>query len=236
MAVLVNLAVVWLLLLWGGASAMGWTGGGWGTVHTRRETNADRLSRGLPPLTPRKLFNPSRSGPSLSRRSVTPSPPVIAVTALSSGTPMCYIGISNCAAQSAAVPFTPSMGYGYPGAQDLDITSGSNTGYNLFIENEGFTTISATSENFLLIGTANNMHSNPGALPATDQSTGWTYESAVWYVDAQGDISAEWVNTDGSVAPLIFFTTGTSGTYSTYATGDPNSLYGGTQVTLKLIS
>ncbi|KZT51148.1 hypothetical protein CALCODRAFT_151454 [Calocera cornea HHB12733] len=54
-----------LLLVLFAPLAVGWSADGWAKARGRGETNAGRLTRGLPPLPPRRLYNPSRAAQEL---------------------------------------------------------------------------------------------------------------------------------------------------------------------------
>ncbi|EJT99455.1 hypothetical protein DACRYDRAFT_23978 [Dacryopinax primogenitus] len=66
MAVLKNIVLAFLLL----TTAQAWSAAGWGKPGNRRDTNANRFARGLSPLPPRRLYEATRVGPPLARRSV----------------------------------------------------------------------------------------------------------------------------------------------------------------------
>ncbi|KZO89958.1 hypothetical protein CALVIDRAFT_603276 [Calocera viscosa TUFC12733] len=239
-----------LLFLDGLATAHAWNAAGWGLPV--KETNAERLANGLNPLPPRRLYSPTRVGPPLARRSVTPVTNTIAATAVGSGSPMCWLASSSVCqpTQDLGVPFTASVGAGSSTAQDLDINSGQFTGYNLIAETatnptQGLGTRAVDeylarsytgAETFpnLIIGIAVDLHTNPGDEPVYDNTHEFWYESAIWTVDSMGGITATWINPDNSSVPLFLYVLSAGGIMYTYATGNSAVLgqNGVTKVTL----
>jgi len=200
-------------------SAKAWTTEGWGTPRGRRETNGMRLSRGLPPLPPRKLYNATRVGPALARRSPIPVTNFITATKTGQSTPLCYFG-SGQACQTTQTNGLQYFGQVGVAQQDLDVTSSRNSGYNLIAQDiADFHTIA--SGDYMVLNTADNAHTLPGAVPAASNTYEFYYESAIWTVDSQGGITGTYVNPGGSAVPLIFWVLpGTANVYVIYGATD----------------
>ncbi|EJT99454.1 hypothetical protein DACRYDRAFT_110175 [Dacryopinax primogenitus] len=151
--------------------------------HThRRETNADRFARGLPPLKPVKLYDPSRTGPALARRSVTPLTGSLQITPVGSNTPICWMnGASqSCTAPSSgAAPFTASVGAGSPSAQELDINSGTYSGDSLIACTYDTANQGPDTNEFLFLTPYNGLYTDAGAAPSYDSASSLYYESTM---------------------------------------------------------
>jgi len=229
-----------LLLFLHPVSVSAWTADGWAFSRSRGETNGQRLARGLPPLPPRKLYDATRTGPALARRSVAPGSH-IAATIVGQSTPICaFDGDSQeCSPPvSAGIPFTVPSGAGYSGVQDLTVTSGTYMGRNLVaVSYNDPPTLTTTNGNILEVAVLANYASQPGDTPVYDANEMWYTETAIYHVDSQGDITANWINPDTSSVPLYFWIDGSGPSYLMFATGDPSVITsnGYTQVTLSLV-
>jgi len=73
------------------------------------------------------------------------------------------------------------------------------------------------SGDFITIGAVDNVHTNPGAPTTSAQGT----ESAIWSISPSNEITATWVNPDGTPIPLfLFIISAGGGLYTTYAATD----------------
>jgi len=211
------------------------------TTRPSRDTNGNRLARGLAPLPPKRLYNATRAGAAPARRSTTPIAGQIAVTAVGGTAPFCWLGTSqSCQTkQSSAVTFTPSAGVGAATAQELVINSGSDNGVPMIVGEYSNAKQGLGTGTYLYIAMfLTTEHTAPGAEPSYDSIFGFYYESSVWTINAQGEIEGTWVNSDGTSVSLIIFVDGGPTTYYIYATANPAYLAtqsGATVVTLQYI-
>jgi len=172
----------------------------------RKETNADRLARGLPPLPPRRLYDATRTGPPLARRSGIAGAQ-IAVTLSGSAEPLCWVGANGCVTpQSSGLFFiVPTIG---TTAQDLTVNAGSDAGDNLIAL--GGVKLAYTDYVTVFNLDISDLSTAPGADPIGDFESGY-YESSIWSVDSGGNIQANWVNPDPAdygipaTAPFYFY-------------------------------
>jgi len=200
-----------------------WTAEGWLAGRSRPDTNANRLSRGLTPVPPKRLYNATRIGPPQSRRSTTPVSGQITVTEVDASAPLCWIGeLQTCVSQPSGLTFVASVGEGASTPQELTVTSGVNAGFTLILGSFSDTPQGRGTGNVLyVLPLSSSEHTAPGAVPSYDPAQGLYYESSVWTINSEGDITATWVNSDGTTVSLFFFVdVVASGTYLD-ASGDP---------------
>jgi len=217
-------------------SASAWTIDGWALDRGRRETNANRMSRGLPPMPPRRLYNATRVGPALARRSTTPLSSQIAVTEVGGSTPLCWLGLDQTCLtpQSSGTTFVASAGGGSTTAQEITAGPGTGAGEPLLLADSSNELQGSGTGNYLyLISVPNTAdHTAPGAVATYDSSNSIYYESSVFTIGSQGDITGTWVNSDGTSIPVLFFAYISGGNTIIYATGDITSFGSYPQVTL----
>ncbi|KZT51150.1 hypothetical protein CALCODRAFT_503893 [Calocera cornea HHB12733] len=218
-----QLALLSLLLAPSLASA--WSLDGWGQPRSRAETNAAQFSRGLPPLPPRRLFTPSRVGAAMARRSVTPVTNTLLVSGVNpatSTTVTCYMASDAICVptQANAVVFQASVGAGSPDPQDIIMTT--YAGYSLVALSPTPTLSLTDPSTYAQIGPAAGFSTSPNAGPSFDGGSGYYYETAIWYVNSQGVLSASWVNPNGDGSVPLTLALGTAGSnYIFLATADP---------------
>jgi len=205
------------------------------------ETNAQRLARGLPPLKPTRLFNATRVGPALSRRSAVPVSGILAVyTSPTSTTPVCYIGPGanddGCVPLNEAVTFTASEGeLGSVGSNLVVMAPAQFMGYYLtshaLITDQGASSSYPFTTYSLETLTPTPPNSPPAFSSTADSGQGAYYETAVFFLASDGTVSVVWTNpsgtTDGPSAPLNFYVLGPSPTVPgpIYASYDLSNQY-----------
>lgn len=167
-------------------------------VSYRKETNAQRFARGLPPARPNRLYDVTRTGPALARRSVVPAMGVIAVYTGSSITPSCFFStLATCdPAPEDAWTYVAEVGAGSPTPQNIFTTSPSPVvGYPFALTSTSGTSQGPTiTDADIVVGTELYGALPPGVAPYTDPTTSNIYETSVWTIAADGTLSATWVN------------------------------------------
>jgi len=90
------------------------------------ETNAKRFAQGLAPLKPKRLFEPTRTGANLARRSLIPPVQGVVALAYGNGTLVCFFQVAGCNPIGDTTPVdatTFSAMVGYTGQQDVTSVS-----------------------------------------------------------------------------------------------------------------
>ncbi|KAJ7167712.1 hypothetical protein C8R46DRAFT_1269975 [Mycena filopes] len=178
-----------------------------GPSPTKRETNFDRIRRGLPPFPPRTERNQNlkQCTPDSQAQPAPPSPGYIKVTG--SNTAVGYLAPASAGyyapvpARSGAQLFTlpstsafrrainigiaspPDAGQPYLGGAGVAVTGGYDLGFG--------------SPNYAnVIYTASHTPGRPADTPPL--------ESQIWTLSCTLQITAQWTNSDGSMEPTTF--------------------------------
>ncbi|KAJ4485232.1 hypothetical protein J3R30DRAFT_3696547 [Lentinula aciculospora] len=193
-------------------------------VQARDFTNAERFSRGLPPLAPRVLYNPTRV-----RRSLPSSSPTIVsnvgVFNKATGASVGYVrGATVTTAESSSTTFafrSPSS------ASDLVELNDNSSGlhYVLASYTNGYYVGPGTYNSLILTTTTLSTPAGSGQQPDYTKGPIQYSESPIWSIDpSTGVVTAYWVNSNGSQYQVYFLsyvtTVGTSSTTSLIFTGD----------------
>ncbi|KAF5331998.1 hypothetical protein D9611_008980 [Ephemerocybe angulata] len=175
-------------------------------VATVPHTNAQRLAHGLPPLAPRRLFNPTR----VSRRAALPSsaPTLTAsfgVYKRSDNSQQGYISVGGGVSDTQVASTT--FNFKNPSSADELLEFHGSTGLNSLL---------ASYDNNLYLGPGNyntvfmstaTLSTPAGSRQVADVTKGPVQysESTVFRIDpATGIVTAQWVNPDGKVVPVYF--------------------------------
>ncbi|KAF6760457.1 hypothetical protein DFP72DRAFT_1166108 [Ephemerocybe angulata] len=177
------------------------------TVH-RRQTNAQRMSRGLPPLPPRHLFSPTRPIMRRSAVSAVPGSTIlinIGVESLTTGETSWYLRAGGGLNNNGPSPFTITA----PASSSakFELTSAEDTERRLVLihyqDVSDFGSDPAIGLHFQQRG--GDASTPAGSGPHYDMD-GTTFESTVWSLDSTtGVLSATWIRaSDSSEIPLRF--------------------------------
>jgi len=145
---------------------------------------------------------------------VVPLSGQIAATFTGYPSPYCYISTGNTCvtSQASALTFAPSVGGGATAAQQLVISSTASGGLVgnplLFYNTNNIAQTPSTANTLSVTSSLSTDHTIPGAIPAYDPNNQIYYETSIFTIDAQGHISAVWVNQDGTTYPLVFYVDG----------------------------
>ncbi|KAF6752623.1 hypothetical protein DFP72DRAFT_904254, partial [Ephemerocybe angulata] len=175
------------------------------------QTNAQRLSRGLTPLTPRRLFNPSR----VSRRAALPSsaPTLTAnfgVYKRSDNSHQGYINVQGGVSDTQVAITT--FHFKNPSSADelLEFHDPDGTYYvgmnSLFASYDNNLYLGPGSYNYVFLNTS-PLSTPAGSKQVADVTKGPLQysQSTVFRIDpATGIITAQWVNPDGKAVPVYF--------------------------------
>ncbi|KAJ3782543.1 hypothetical protein GGU10DRAFT_378483 [Lentinula aff. detonsa] len=187
-------------------------------------TNAERFQRGLPPLAPRALYNPTRV-----RRDSLPSssPTIVAKIAVSykdTGAAVGYMRGASVNTESFATIFSFRNPSSVSDLVELnDYSSGQH--YVFAAYTDGYY-VGPSSDDSLIL-TTSPLSTPAGSPQEPDYTKGPTQysESTVWSIDpSTGVVEAYWVNQDGSRDQVYFLASttqiGVSTSTSLAFTGD----------------
>ncbi|KAF6752608.1 hypothetical protein DFP72DRAFT_849741 [Ephemerocybe angulata] len=176
-----------------------------------RQTNAQRLARGLPLLAPKNLFSPTR----LAARAALPSAAKTPTTTCNfgvyvDGTMKGYLGSAGGVQStpytfSLATPSSPSQKF------ELFLTSATQRLHLMTTKTPSSNIIGAGSANSLQLASS----SRSSVLGSTPVNTGFNtyYETTIWSADPlTGALSAWWVNSSGGAAVPVYFVIKTTAT------------------------
>ncbi|KAJ3968590.1 hypothetical protein EV361DRAFT_407790 [Lentinula raphanica] len=180
-------------------------------------TNAERFQRGLPPLAPRNLFDPTRV-----RRDTLPSSAasIVARVAVSNKASGSKLGYMNGDTVDTAIHATTFSFRNPSSVSDLIELNDYSTGkhYVLAAYVLGYYLGPTSFDSVTLTTSSVSTPANGPQQPDyTKVPTEWV-ESTVWTIDpSTGIVSAHWVNLDGSRYPVYILaqTTRTGSTTST---------------------
>ncbi|KAF6744414.1 hypothetical protein DFP72DRAFT_83150 [Ephemerocybe angulata] len=199
-----SLTAIWLLVMAFSTSVLAKSNTPSKTVFGR-QTNAQRLARGLPLLAPKNLFSPTR----LAARAALPSAAKTPTTTCNfgvyvDGTMKGYLGASGGV---QTTPYSFSLTTPYSSSQKFELFWAGSTTQKLHLM-----TTTTPSSNVIGAGSANYLQLassvRSSVLGSTPVNTGFNtyYETTIWSADPlTGALSAWWVNSSGGAAVPVYF-------------------------------